>query len=59
MQIQQLDFVAERKRWEAQKARQAPQENDDIIEYMLDDVNAVRYVACILFWQPVGAKRLA
>ncbi|RII14510.1 hypothetical protein CUC08_Gglean004093 [Alternaria sp. MG1] len=36
-QIQQLDFVAERKRWEAQKARQAPQENDDIIEYMLDD----------------------
>ena len=37
MQIQQLDFVAERKRWEAQKARQAPQENDDIIEYMLDD----------------------
>lgn len=27
-QIQQLDFVSERKRWEAEKARQAPPEND-------------------------------
>lgn len=36
MQIQQLDFVSERKQWEAEKARQAPQENDDIIEDMLD-----------------------
>ncbi|USP76618.1 hypothetical protein yc1106_03892 [Curvularia clavata] len=31
-QIQQLDFVSERKRWEAEKARQAPPANDDIIE---------------------------
>ena len=36
-QIQQLDFVSERKRWEAEKARQAPQENDDIDEEVLDD----------------------
>ncbi|KAG9190519.1 hypothetical protein G6011_08607 [Alternaria panax] len=35
--IQQLDFVSERKRWEAEKARQAPQENDDVVEYILDD----------------------
>jgi hypothetical protein len=37
MQIQQLDFVSERKRWEAEKARQAPQENDEIDEDNLDD----------------------
>jgi hypothetical protein len=37
MQIQQLDFVSERKRWEAEKARQAPPENDDIVEQLLDD----------------------
>ncbi|KAI4960011.1 hypothetical protein J4E86_001630 [Alternaria arbusti] len=36
-QIQQLDFVSERKRWEAEKARQAPQENDDIDEETMDD----------------------
>jgi len=36
-QIQQLDFVSERKRWEAEKARQAPQENDDIDEEIMDD----------------------
>jgi hypothetical protein len=36
-QIQQLDFVSERKRWEAEKARQAPQENDDIVDDILDD----------------------
>ncbi|RMZ66279.1 hypothetical protein GMOD_00005367 [Pyrenophora seminiperda CCB06] len=28
-QIQQLDFVAERRRWEAEKARQAPRENEE------------------------------
>ena len=37
MQIQQLDFASERKRYEAQKARQAPPENDDMIEELLDD----------------------
>jgi hypothetical protein len=31
-QIQQLDFVSERKRWEALKARQAPPEEEDIVE---------------------------
>jgi hypothetical protein len=31
-QIQQLDFVSERKRWEALKARQAPAEEEDIVE---------------------------
>ncbi|KAI4681789.1 uncharacterized protein J4E84_007385 [Alternaria hordeiaustralica] len=36
-QIQQLDFVSERKRWEAEKARQAPQENDDIDGEVMDD----------------------
>ena len=36
-QIQQLDFVSERKRWEAEKARQAPPENDDIDEEALED----------------------
>jgi len=36
-QIQQLDFVSERKRWEAEKARQAPPENDDVPEELLDD----------------------
>jgi hypothetical protein len=32
VQIQQLDFVSERKRWENSKAREAPPENDDIID---------------------------
>ncbi|EMD96618.1 hypothetical protein COCC4DRAFT_65272 [Bipolaris maydis ATCC 48331] len=36
-QIQQLDFVTERKRWEAEKARQAPPVNDDIIEEPSED----------------------
>ncbi|KAF1849760.1 uncharacterized protein K460DRAFT_272351 [Cucurbitaria berberidis CBS 394.84] len=36
-QIQQLDFVSERKRWEAEKARQAPPEYDDIDEEALED----------------------
>lgn len=36
-QIQQLDFVSERKRWEAEKARQAPPENDLINEDTMDD----------------------
>jgi hypothetical protein len=31
-QIQQLDFVSERKRWEAEKARQAPPEEDEMVE---------------------------
>ncbi|KAF1934682.1 hypothetical protein EJ02DRAFT_363145 [Clathrospora elynae] len=30
-QIQQLDFVSERKRWKAEKARQAPPENDETV----------------------------
>ncbi|KAJ4365126.1 hypothetical protein N0V83_008744 [Neocucurbitaria cava] len=37
-QIQQLDFVSERKRWEAEKARQAPPEHDDIDEEILEDM---------------------
>jgi hypothetical protein len=32
VQIQQLDFVRDQKRWAAEKARQAPELNDDIIE---------------------------
>jgi hypothetical protein len=31
-QIQQLDYMSERKRWEARKARQAPPEEDEIVE---------------------------
>ncbi|KAH7389367.1 hypothetical protein DE146DRAFT_161156 [Phaeosphaeria sp. MPI-PUGE-AT-0046c] len=37
-QIQQLDYVSERKRWEAEKARQAPPEVDEMIEDDADDV---------------------
>ncbi|CAO2658590.1 Nn.00g063130.m01.CDS01 [Neocucurbitaria sp. VM-36] len=37
-QIQQLDFVSERKRWEAEKARQAPPEHEDIDEEVLEDM---------------------
>ncbi|KAF2846267.1 hypothetical protein T440DRAFT_432871 [Plenodomus tracheiphilus IPT5] len=36
-QIQQLDFVSERKRWEAEKARQAPPEEHEIEEDLIDD----------------------
>lgn len=36
-QIQQLDFVSERKRWEAEKARQAPPEEQEIDEDFIDD----------------------
>ncbi|KAF1829010.1 hypothetical protein BDW02DRAFT_574386 [Decorospora gaudefroyi] len=36
-QIQQLDFVSEHKRWEAEKARQAPPENDDMVDETFDD----------------------
>ena len=32
LQIQQLDFVSERKRWEAEKARQAPPEDDAMVD---------------------------
>ena len=32
-----MDFVSERKRWEAEKARQAPAGNDDIIEEPYED----------------------
>jgi hypothetical protein len=34
-----LDFISERKRWEAEKARQAPAENDDMIEEVLEDAS--------------------
>jgi hypothetical protein len=37
--IQQLDFVAERKRWEADKARQAPPEDDNVDEDVLEDMD--------------------
>ncbi|OAK95904.1 hypothetical protein IQ06DRAFT_231376 [Phaeosphaeriaceae sp. SRC1lsM3a] len=37
-QIQQLDFVSERKRWEAEKALQAPPEDDEMVEEYADDV---------------------
>jgi len=37
VQIHQLDFVSERKRWEAAKARQAPLEDDDMIEEAIED----------------------
>lgn len=36
-QIQQLDFVSERKRWEAEKARQAPPEENVVDEDFIDD----------------------
>jgi hypothetical protein len=36
-QIQQLDFVSERKRWEAEKARQAPPEDDAMVEEVVED----------------------
>ncbi|KAH3969852.1 hypothetical protein HBH64_151750 [Parastagonospora nodorum] len=36
-QIQQLDFVSERKRWEAEKARQAPKEDDNMVEQIIED----------------------
>ncbi|KAF1921692.1 hypothetical protein BDU57DRAFT_510635 [Ampelomyces quisqualis] len=35
-QIQQLDFVSERKRWEAEKARQAPPEEDEMVDEMVE-----------------------
>ena len=41
MQIQQLDFISERRRWEAEKARQAPRENEDAVEELLDDAAAL------------------
>jgi hypothetical protein len=31
-QIQRLDFISDHKRWEAEKARQAPELQDDLIE---------------------------
>lgn len=37
VQVQQLDFVSERKRWEAAKARQAPPEIDDMTEEAIED----------------------
>jgi hypothetical protein len=37
IQIQQLDFVAERKRWEDEKARQAPKEDDAMVEAIIED----------------------
>jgi hypothetical protein len=37
VQVQQLDFISERKRWEAAKARQAPPEDDDMIEEFTED----------------------
>jgi hypothetical protein len=37
VQIQQLDFVAERKRWEDEKARQAPKEDDAMVEETIED----------------------
>ncbi|MBK5653376.1 MAG: hypothetical protein I4N50_17125, partial [Rhizobium sp.] len=40
LQIQQLDYLdfrTERKRWEAAKARQAPPEDDDMIEEPVED----------------------
>ncbi|KAJ4321235.1 hypothetical protein N0V94_002974 [Neodidymelliopsis sp. IMI 364377] len=36
-QIQQLDFVSERKRWENRKAREAPPEENEIDEQLLSD----------------------
>lgn len=38
-QIQHLDFVSERKRWEAEKARQAPTENDFFDEEIVDETS--------------------
>lgn len=36
-QIQQLDFVSDRKRWEAEKARQAPPAEQDIDEDLINE----------------------
>ncbi|KAF2127187.1 hypothetical protein P153DRAFT_344569 [Dothidotthia symphoricarpi CBS 119687] len=40
-QIQQLDFVKERRRWEAEKARQAPVEDGDVDEESWDDATSL------------------
>lgn len=37
IQLQQLDFVSERKRWESKKAQEAPPPEDDIDEELVDD----------------------
>ncbi|KAF2625593.1 hypothetical protein BU25DRAFT_372091 [Macroventuria anomochaeta] len=37
-QIQQLDFVSERRRWEIKKAQEAPPEEDEIDDELLSDV---------------------
>lgn len=36
-QIQRLDHISEKKRWEAAKSREAPQMTDDIVEQELED----------------------
>ncbi|KAJ4357652.1 uncharacterized protein N0V89_002228 [Didymosphaeria variabile] len=36
-QIQRLDHISEQKRWEAEKARQAPQIHDDLIEEDIEE----------------------
>jgi hypothetical protein len=50
LQLQQLDFVSERKRWESKKAQEAPSEEDDYDDELLSDAalpqsssNAPRY----------------
>ncbi|KAL5120588.1 hypothetical protein ACEQ8H_001607 [Pleosporales sp. CAS-2024a] len=44
-QIQQLDFVSERRRWEAEKARQAPKEEDEMLEELDEDAFLPQWTA--------------
>jgi hypothetical protein len=37
LQLQQLDFVSERKRWESKKAQEAPPEEDEFDDELLSD----------------------
>jgi hypothetical protein len=46
-QIQQLDFVSERKRWEAEKARQAPPEDDAMVEEVVEDASLPEWTSHI------------
>ncbi|KAH7401561.1 hypothetical protein BKA66DRAFT_508070 [Pyrenochaeta sp. MPI-SDFR-AT-0127] len=47
-QIQHLDFVSERKRWEAEKAREAPEEEDIIDDEVIEDAMLPDFPAHVL-----------
>jgi len=43
VQIQQLDFVSERKRWESRKAQEAPPEENEVDEELLSDATLPQF----------------